>query len=680
MLSSVVALLLVLCAGLSPLPAAAAPAGGGAPPTVAEGDALVIDAREAARQRDAERLKVHRAALLASHHPLAIWVDYWELFNRLTASTQTDLDAFYARWPGSYLEDRLRNDWLIELGHRRDWARFSREYPNFLMRDDREVACYAVLVRQQAGEDVRAAAKAAWLAQRDVDEGCNLLAETLVQSQVFGEDELWQRIRQAVEYNRPRAARHALGLLGGEAATVASAAATDIFDRPQRFLSSNKTSGALGAQLNALALVRLAASEPALVASLLDESWQARLPPGAAAWVWSMAARQGAMKLLPESEDWFRRAEALAAKGRDFRWSDDALSWRVRAALRAVDPGRWQRVLDAIALMSPSEQQEAGWVYWKARALQASATAGSQGAEQRLAAQQQLERIAPQLNFYGKLASEDLGRPQAMPIRPQPVSTAELLRAEFSPGLARGLALIALGLRSEGVREWNFTLRGMNDRELLAAAKMACDREVWDRCIYASERTRSEIDMATRFPTPFRAEVLATTQEMGVEAAYVYGLIRQESRFMTEARSGVGAAGLMQLMPATARWTARKLGVNYRPDQIADRAVNLRLGTGYLKLVLDNFDGSQALAAAAYNAGPSRSRRWREGPPLEVAAWTENIPFSETREYVKRVLSNASYYAALLGGQPQAMLKQRMAVPIGPRASGDMAPITSDLP
>ncbi|MFM2057200.1 MAG: hypothetical protein RLY71_1585 [Pseudomonadota bacterium] len=680
MLSSVVALLLVLCAGLISLPAMAAPTGGGAPPTVAEGDALVLDAREAARQRDGERLKVHRAALLASHHPLAVWVDYWELFNRLSAATQTDLDAFYARWPGSYLEDRLRNDWLIELGHRRDWVKFAREYPRFQMKDDREVACYAVLTRQQAGEDVRAAAKAAWLAQRDVDEGCNLLAETLVQAQVFGEDEIWQRIRQAVEYNRPRAARHALGLLGGEAATAAGAAATDIFERPQRFLSSNKASGALGAQLNSLALVRLAANEPVLVADLLDESWQARLPAGAAAWVWSMVARQSAMKLLPESEDWFRRADALSAKGRDFRWSDDALGWRVRAALRSVDTGRWQRVLDAIALMSPAEQQDASWTYWKARALRAGvAAAGAQADAQRLAAQQQLERIAPQLNFYGKLASEDLGRPQTLPARPQPISTAELLRAELNPGLARGLALIALGLRTEGVREWNFTLRGMNDRELLAAARMACDREVWDRCIYASERTRSEIDMATRFPTPFRAEVLATTQEMGVEAAYVYGLIRQESRFMTEARSGVGAAGLMQLMPATARWTARKLGVAYRAEQIADRAMNLRLGTGYLKLVLDNFDGSQALAAAAYNAGPSRSRRWREGPPLEVAAWTENIPFSETREYVKRVLSNASYYAALLSGQTQVMLKQRMNQLVAPRAS-DAALPSPDLP
>ena len=111
----------------------------------------------------------------------------------------------------------------------------------------------------------------------------------------------------------------------------------------------------------------------------------------------------------------------------------------------------------------------------------------------------------------------------------------------------------------------------------------------------------------------------------------------------------------MQLMPATARWTAKKIGMPYTPALIADRDTNLRLGTAYLKLVLDDFGGSQAMAAAAYNAGPGRPRKWREGPVLEAAVWAENIPFHETRDYVKKVLSNSSYYAALLGGKGTAL-------------------------
>ena len=151
-----------------------------------------------------------------------------------------------------------------------------------------------------------------------------------------------------------------------------------------------------------------------------------------------------------------------------------------------------------------------------------------------------------------------------------------------------------------------------------------------------------------------------------LDAAIVYGLIRQESRFITDARSHVGASGLMQLMPPTARWMAKQLGLPYTPRQIDDRELNLQLGIGYLKRLVDDFEGSLAMATAAYNAGPGRPRRWREGPSLEVAIWAENIPFNETRDYVKKVLSNATYYSALMGGQAPS-LKARLGRPIGPR-------------
>ncbi|MFY9509363.1 MAG: transglycosylase SLT domain-containing protein, partial [Rubrivivax sp.] len=271
---------------------------------------------------------------------------------------------------------------------------------------------------------------------------------------------------------------------------------------------------------------------------------------------------------------------------------------------------------------------------------------------------------------YGKLATEDLGTPLAMPAAPQPLTAEERAAARANPGFARALQLIALGLRNEGVREWNFTLRGLGDRELLAAAQLACEREVWDRCINTSDRTRGEIDMAQRFPMPFRREVLAKAGDIGLDPAYVYGLIRQESRFIMDARSGVGASGLMQIMPNTAKWTAKKIGMDYRAEMLTDRDINLQLGTNYLKIVLDDFGGSQAMAAAAYNAGPNRPRRWREGGVFEPAAWAESIPFNETRDYVKKVLSNAVYYTALLTGKLPS-LKTRLGGPIGPAPAGD---------
>ena len=218
----------------------------------------------------------------------------------------------------------------------------------------------------------------------------------------------------------------------------------------------------------------------------------------------------------------------------------------------------------------------------------------------------------------------------------------------------------------------------MTEREMLATAAWACEQQVWDRCINTSERMRNLFDAELSFPMPFREEVIRRTREIDLDPAYVYGLIRQESRFVMDARSHVGAAGLMQVMPATAKWTARKIGLNnFTVDQLNQRDTNIAIGTGYLKLVLDNFEGSQALAAAAYNAGPSRSRRWRNGPVIEGAIWAENVPFNETRDYVKKVLSNATAYAALISGQPQS-LKSRLGM-IGPR---DVAaqPDNAELP
>jgi soluble lytic murein transglycosylase len=303
-----------------------------------------------------------------------------------------------------------------------------------------------------------------------------------------------------------------------------------------------------------------------------------------------------------------------------------------------------------------------------------------------------LESIAGVRGFYEQLALEELGRKVTVPARPDAPTADELEAARRNPSLQRALYAIGMGLRSEGVREWNYgtnlvDAQGkagmMNDRELLAAAQVACDNQVWDRCINTSERTRAVIDFEQRFPMPHKDAVIARSKTINLDPAYVYGLIRQESRFVTDARSHVGAAGLMQVMPATAKWTARKIGLNnFTPNQINDRDTNIAIGTGYLKLVLDSFEGSMPLAAGAYNAGPSRSRRWRApndgtGPVLEGAIWAENVPFNETRDYVKKVLSNTTNYAALITGQPQS-LKAKLGL-VGPRSAS--APAENlDLP
>jgi soluble lytic murein transglycosylase len=642
---------------------------------------FVLDAREALRKKDKSQLAA--ATVTAKQHPLAQWVEYWELGNRLSTAEADEIEAFYGRWPGTYVEDRLRNDWLLELGKRRDWANFSRDYPRFRMNDDREVSCYFLLTQAQTGMDVRDDARSAWFAQRELDDGCNLLAGTLYAAGQLSEADAWQKARLAIEFNRPRSARAAAALVG----PAAAAAVAELSDNPARHLNRKAMRGdGVAAELATLALLRLAGNDPDAAASQLKERWQSGLPSHLAALAWAGTGKQAAQKLLPDAAAHYQRAWALqrepsAASKRDLApWSDDMLAWQVRSALRSPGLGdeRWVLVAGAIDAMRPAEQKDPGWVYWKARALRARAKAGAEGDAERETARQMLESISGQMHFYGKLATEDLGGTLALPAMPTPPTSAERELARRNPGFERALLLIGLGLRNEGVREWNFTLRGLGDRELLAAAQLACEREVWDRCINTSDRTRVEVDMAQRFPMPYRKDVVAQAREIGIDPAYIYGLIRQESRFIVDARSHVGASGLMQIMPTTARWTAKKIGLDYKPAMIADREVNLKLGTAYLKLVLDDFQGSQAMAAAAYNAGPGRPRRWREGAMVEPAVWAENIPFAETRDYVKKVLSNAVYYSALMGSKPVS-LKARLGPPIGPRDTA--APASDrDLP
>jgi soluble lytic murein transglycosylase len=645
---------------------------------IAQGsETTVVDAREAFRKHDRVRLAALKAQAAAERNPLAMWVDYWELTNRINEVQPPDFAAFAQRWSGTYVEDRLRNDWLLELGRRRDLATFAAEFPRFRMNDDREVTCFALASDRLSGKDVGDLGVAAWLAQRDADDGCAFLATTLADAKLLATAEVWRKLRASIEAGRPRAARQAAELLPDPAA----AAVGEIVDSPGRFLAKKASVATrTDAELATLAIARLATSDNESTAALLSARWEKALPADLAAYAWASVARQTAIKLQPEASDQFLRATRLLAKAsREIPLSDEMLAWKARAALRG-DNGtpRWQQLVQAINAMSATEQKDATWLYWKARGLRALAR-DSQDGEALLATSRELfVSLSPQLGYYGALAAEELGQTPPLPPKPAALTAAERDAAAAEPGLGRGLKLIAIGLRNEGVREWNYSIRGLGDRELLAAAQLACDREVWDRCINTSEKTRAEIDIEQRFPTPLKQDVAARAREIGLDPAFVYGLIRQESRFIVDARSGVGATGLMQLMPSTAKWTAKKIGLPYTHALIADRDTNLRLGNAYLKLVLDDAGGSQAMAAAAYNAGPGRPRKWREGPVLEAAIWVENIPFPETRDYVKKVLWNSCTYATILGGR-DTNLRTRLGKTIGP-PDPNAPPPEKDLP
>lgn len=602
-----------------------------------------IALRDAARKADTE--KADRIASRLSNYAIDSYVNYYRLKIRLKTAPETEIRGFLSRYDGSAIADRLRNDWLLELGRTRDWGRFDEQYPQFALNDDTQLKCYALMSRIDKGQQVALDARALLVVPKDYGSACVALLTRLAETGQFSESDLWEHVRLAAEVNNPALARQLTALID---LTMVERVAIAI-NQPAQVAAFGPGNSRAAHEAYLIALGRLAKTSPEQAVRALTGNG-AGLTRQEQAQAWAQIALPASLSLAPAAAEYWRRANGA-------RLSQEGYQWRARAALRAGD---WAQVGAAIDAMPAGLRDDATWVYWSGRALQA------QG--QKETAQKMFASIAGQTNFYGQLAMEETGHKIIIPASAAKVDPSEVAAVATNAGLRRAMKFFQMNLRFEGIREWNWELRKMSERQHLAAAEFARQNNVLDRMVNTSDRTRTEVDFEQRYPAPFRDIMHVNTQKLGIDMAWVYGLIRQESRFIMDARSHVGASGLMQIMPATAKWVANKIGYgDFTPGRVNEIDTNILLGTNYLNIVLTDLDGSQALATAAYNAGPGRPRAWRSTLPgtVEGAIFAETIPFSETRGYVKNVLSNATYYAALFDGQPQS-LKARLGT-VGPR-------------
>ena len=658
---------------LASMPALAAPARAtnGLPADLSAADQAFLGARDAVRIGDRERLAQHAARL--GKHPLSAYIEYWQLLGGIRSGeprTEADVAQFMRRHADTYIADRLRFDWALALANRGDYAGFEREAALLAWwTDDAQLRCYLALskyrkaVGPQAEEFARDARQLLANTKESTGEGCLALTEALLADDRIS---VWERVRALVEQNQlDTAKRIGARALDPNDRPVDQKLLAQAIDRPAAFLTAHERRlTEVQRELAIVAISRLARDNPQDAAEYAG-ALNLLLTPEQRGVVWGRIGHMAALRSMREANEWYRRGGERVGIGPDAARVHEVLEWQARAALRAND---WKAVKTVIDRMPSALRDEPTWVYWYGRALH---HAGSP-----TEAQDHFARIAQQFHFYGQLAAEELGQDITLPLTAAAPTAEEIAPFETNAGFVRAFKFYELGLRLEGNREWNWQMRGLTDRQLLAAAEFARKRGVLDRMISTSDRTKSEFDFAQRFPAPFRESLVQYSVPLGLDENWVYGLIRQESRFIMDARSSVGAAGLMQLMPATARYVARRLNVpNYTPARVNELDVNLQLGTGYLKMVLDDLDGSPVLATAAYNAGPGRARAWRSSltRPVEGAVFAETIPFNETRDYVKKVMSNSVYYAALFDKKTPS-LKARLGT-IAPKAAG-----TTELP
>jgi soluble lytic murein transglycosylase len=607
--------------------------------------------------RAGDPMKLAQHAKKAENHVLTPWVEYWRLSLGLDDARTSDVRAFFAGYGNSYVAERLRGDWLKVLGKRADWPEFERELGDYA-REDVEIRCYAWLSRLARGdESALAEAQEMWLEPRELPEGCEKLATVLWERNRIQVTDVWARVRKLFENGQITAVKDALAYLP-KAEMPDERLLAEAARQPKRLLAKLPKNMEKRAtkEVVVLAATRHARNDPEATAELLEGPLAKHLLEEDQRYLWARLGFEAARIHHENALRWYARAG-------DLRLEDEQLAWKARAAMRR---GAWQTVREAIDRMSPETRRESAWTYWYGRALAAQGEA--------TASRAYYLRLAGQVDFYGLLANEELGYVGTLPEVNHTATDEEVAKASKHPGLARSLELIRLGMRTEGVREWLFTIRHFDDQELLAAAELAQRNSIYDRAIHTADRTVRSHNFALRYPLPFHDILREYAKTHALDEAWVLGLVRQESRFIVDARSGAGAAGLMQIMPRTAKFVASKIGLRkFRAKDVTEVQTNVGLGTRYLKMVYDQL-GHQVLASAAYNAGPTRARRWRDVRPLEGAIYAETIPFTETRDYVKKVMANSVYYSAILN-KTTTPIKARLSM-VPARSAGE--PIEED--
>lgn len=618
--------------------------------------AALVDYMTAAR----EAVRTGNLKKLAEQIPktdgsaLEAYPRYWLLQAQIDRLPDGEVDGFIERYPDSFLADKLRGDALRVAGRKADWARYESLWPKLVNWEaGSDLHCYHLQALAQHN-DVTALreARGLWFNEKGLPDPCAPVFDAMFDAGVLDQGDAWARLRLALQAGNVDLAAVLTDRLT-KPDGIDSKRIREVAVNPKKMLPKLNLATRGGRELALFVIARAGRSDPQDGMSML-EGLAGKLPDADKRYALMRLAYHAARRNMPEALAWFKQGaqSGLTAEEGD---------WRIRAALRAGD---WNAVADFIDKLPAERQKESTWRYWRGRAY---LEAGDVAAANRL-----FVDLAGQQNFYGLMAREELGSIAEASVPPYKPSAEDLQAVRQLPGVARALALQAIEWRPEGIREWNWAMRGLSDRQLIAAAEIAKQVNWYDRAIYSAERTKEIHDFSLRYLSPYRDVTRTYAKQLGLDDAWIYGLIRQESRFITVAKSGVGASGLMQLMPATAKWVAKKIGLKFDHGEVNEIGTNVQLGTFYLKHVLDSLGNQPVLATAAYNAGPGRARAWQGNRTLEGAIYAETIPFNETRDYVKKVMANAVYYSEAFG-RGETSIKRRMGTI--PSRSGNEVPL-----
>lgn len=610
------------------------------------------DALNAANSGNTVLLDQYQLAM--QNDVLGYYPEYWKLNTNLGFQPTASIVSFAQRYPQSAMAEKLAADYVEEKVKQADFAS-AQPVLSYVTNPDQAENCALAQVRAKSGDAlVFAEYKDVWLATESQPESCLGLGRMMLSSPLMSaqdkQQRLWVQLRSGLS-GQALATAQTLGL------NLSLAQLNQIQANPLNYLwSAPKTNDADYAYL-IFALGRLANNDLSNAFSNVQRVAQGT-PQNVQKYLYRTVAYIGGTTVMKNN---FNR-EVLQYFDASYGYplSPEEAEIYARQAIRF---GAWESLIRAIDSMTVTQKQEDRWQYWLARASEQRGDSASKAT-----AQQIYRKLAQTSDDYHNLLAKDrLGeRYNHQPYDDQPTAS-DLRRLDQNIHFNRAFTLRRINANPTYTnREWNWAVRQAylqhDDGLLLAAAKRAHDMGWYDRAIYAADRTTNKHNDTYRYVTPHKTNVVSHSYNAGIDPAWAYGLMRQESRFVTSARSHVGAGGLMQIMPDTAKLIARQMGETYNPAALNEMNTNIRYGTFYLSMIQGQLSNNPVLATAGYNAGPNRARRWQpDYQSISADQYTETIPLLETRDYVKHVMTNATHYGVILGQGAQS-LSQRMKV------------------
>jgi len=561
-------------------------------------------------------------------YPLHSYLRYEYIRKQLWKMKDDEMIDFFKQHPDLPMTESLRTSWLKLLVKRQHWQTF---IDNYVPQQNDTLRCDYLLARMQLNqhdyllEDIRTV----WLTGKSLPAECDKPFALLSTTALMTNELVWERIKLAMQNNQVSLAKYLSNKLDSYYKTLADSW-LNIHYQPDKFtrkptLADDET----GREILMYGIMRLAKQNLELAHQRVDAlANHYSFLPSEVAELRRMIAVSAAKRKSPIAEDLLDAVD-------NYYVDNEVFHYRLRIALDNLD---WP-LLRRWTTNKPADVDiHNRWSYWHARALE--------NTMDQINAKKIYEELSKKRDYYGFLAADKLGKPYSMEHYPLPVNEEIMQSVAKLPAMQRAHELYMVNDSYPARREWYHALKSMTSYQMQLAAKLAIKWGWHDRAIFTMGRAKAFDDLEVRFPIIFDKLLDKYANNRNIDSSWVYGLVRAESAFIEDARSPAGALGLMQVMPATGKSTARKIGLkNFTADKLKKAEVNIPIGTAYMKLMLDRFNGNMVLATAAYNAGPNQVDKWLPDQGCaEPDIWIEQIPFKETRKYVSRVLTYANIY------------------------------------